>query len=198
MSDAHHVMSLLIGLCHLEHFSMALHILFYLRFHPAIKLLPVTWLPFHSLWLIQNFKIWRLASHYGTTAFYFSPLFNIFWYYYYDTIIWTITHSYLLNICVFQALNRALSNSFTSVTSLAAFGIAYMIIKLATGLISEVKLVSIMLVHSNADRRKIFLCVLFIGFLVFVFHLLVGMSFSTFANWIVLNKLLNNPLPEPE
>lgn len=73
-----------------------------------------------------------------------------------------------------QALNRALFSSPNAVKTLAAFGIAYMIIKLATGMISEVKLVSIMLVHNHADRRKMSYCVIFAGSVTIAGAVIIG------------------------
>eukprot|EP00794_Sanderia_malayensis_P007131 gene7130-7936_t len=82
-----------------------------------------------------------------------------------------------------QALNRSLSSSVTSVKSLAAFGLAYMIIKLTTGLISEVKLISIMLIHNTATRRKVMACLLVVGLSVCLMNFLIG--FTKFGVYLI-------------
>ncbi|XP_065058279.1 progressive ankylosis protein homolog [Rhopilema esculentum] len=82
-----------------------------------------------------------------------------------------------------QALNRALASSFDAVDTLASFGISYVIIKLATGALSEIKMVSIMLLHNHSDRRRIGLCVLISGLCVVLFALIV--AFTDFGFYLI-------------
>ena len=71
-------------------------------------------------------------------------------------------------------MNRSLASSFDAVDTLAGFGIAYVIIKLATGMLSEIKMVSIMLLHSHSDRMRIGVCVLACGCLVIVLSVVIS------------------------
>lgn len=91
--------------------------------------------------------------------------------------------------CV-QALNRSLASSFNAVNTLASFGIAYIIIKLASGTISEVKMVSIMLVHNHSDRWRMGICVLVFWAMVVVFCLLTGMFYVECVVQTVKQKYL--------
>lgn len=82
-----------------------------------------------------------------------------------------------------QALYRSLADSNNAVETLASFGISYVIIKLATGALSEIKMVSIMLLHSQSDRFKIGLCVLLSGLLVTAFAVIT--SFTKFGYYLI-------------
>ena len=59
-------------------------------------------------------------------------------------------------------------------TTLAAFGLAYVIIKFFMGIVEEMKQVGVVLVHDRPGFHKILVCVFLIGVFIFVLCVLVG------------------------
>ena len=83
-----------------------------------------------------------------------------------------------------------MASSLDAVDTLAGFGISFGIIKLTAGMISEIKMASIMLLHNHSDRMKIGICVLLSGCLVTVFSVTISkfnwFSYSIAMQWLVV------------
>lgn len=73
-----------------------------------------------------------------------------------------------------QFLNRSIANSANVVNTLAAFGLAYVIIKFFVGVLEEVKQVGVVLVHDRPGFHKILACVIAMGTVVFFLSIIIG------------------------
>jgi hypothetical protein len=60
------------------------------------------------------------------------------------------------------------------VETLAAFGLAYVIIKFFVGVLEEVKQVGVVLVHDRPGFHKFLVCVIVMGMTVFFFSIIIG------------------------
>ena len=74
----------------------------------------------------------------------------------------------------FQFLNRSIAHSANVVDTLAAFGLAYVIIKFFVGVVEEVKQVGVVMVQDRPGFYKILVCVLLMGGFIFALTLVTG------------------------
>ena len=82
---------------------------------------------------------------------------------------------YLANyILRLQFLNRSIAHSANVIETLAAFGLAYVIVKLFVGVVEEVKQVGVVLVQDRPGFHKILVCVLLMGSFIFALTVLIG------------------------
>ena len=80
-----------------------------------------------------------------------------------------ICHTYLLKF-----LNRSIARSSNAVDTLAAFGLAYVIVKFFVGVIGEVKQVGVVMVQDKPGFHKILICVFIIGSSVAILLIVIG------------------------
>ncbi len=73
-----------------------------------------------------------------------------------------------------QFLNRSLASSVNVVDTLAAFGLAYVFVKLFVGMLQEVKQVGVVLVHDRPGFHKLLLCVVVMGIGVTIIIVVIG------------------------
>ena len=73
-----------------------------------------------------------------------------------------------------QFLNRSIANAANVVNTLAAFGLAYVIIKFFVGILEEVKQVGVVLVHDRPGFHKFLVCVFVMGMVVFFLSIIIG------------------------
>lgn len=76
-----------------------------------------------------------------------------------------------------QFLNRSIAHSANVVDTLAAFGLAYVLIKFFVGVLEEVKQVGVVLVQDRPGFHKILACVVAMGLFVVVLAVVIG-------NWV--------------
>ena len=74
-----------------------------------------------------------------------------------------------------QFLNRSLAHTVNVVDTLAAFGLAYVFVKLFVGMLQEVKQVGVVLVHDRPGYHKLLVCVLVMAMFVLILLILIGM-----------------------
>ena len=77
-------------------------------------------------------------------------------------------------ISVIQFLNSSLSRAADVQGTLAAFGLAYVLVKFFVGILQEVKQVGVVLVHDRPGFHKILVSVLVMGATIFVILVLIG------------------------
>ncbi len=73
-----------------------------------------------------------------------------------------------------QFLNRSVASSVNVVDTLAAFGLAYVFVKLFVGMLQEVKQVGVVLVHDRPGFHKLLLCVVIMGIAVTIIIVVIG------------------------
>lgn len=71
-------------------------------------------------------------------------------------------------------LNRSIAKASNVVDTLAAFGLAYVIIKFFVGVLEEVKQVGVVLVHDRPGFHKILACVVAMGTVVLILSVVIG------------------------
>lgn len=73
-----------------------------------------------------------------------------------------------------QFLNRSVARTVNAVDTLAAYGLAYVIVKFFMGMLGEVKQAGLVLVHDRPGFHKILICVLVVSSSVAVFLIVIG------------------------
>jgi len=73
-----------------------------------------------------------------------------------------------------QFLNRSVARTVNAVDTLAAYGLAYVIVKFFMGMLGEVKQAGLVLVHDRPGFHKILICVLVVSSSVAVFLIIIG------------------------
>ncbi|XP_064399190.1 progressive ankylosis protein homolog B-like isoform X2 [Halichondria panicea] len=91
-----------------------------------------------------------------------------------------------------QFLNRSVASSLNVVDTLAAFGLAYVFVKLFVGMLQEVKQVGVVLVHDRPGFHKLLLCVVVMGIGVTI--IIVVIAKTQLGVWLIkdLHRVSDN------
>lgn len=90
--------------------------------------------------------------------------------------LWLCSCDHKNTVCFLclQFLNRSIAHAASVVDTLAAFGLAYMIVKFFVGVLEEVKQAGLVLVHDRPGFHKILVCVMVVSSSVVVLLIVIG------------------------
>ncbi len=71
-------------------------------------------------------------------------------------------------------MNGSIAHSANVVDTLAAFGLAYVIVKFFVGVVEEVKQVGVVMVQDRPGFRKILVCVVLMGGFILALSVVIG------------------------